>query len=237
MAGFLLSRPPRHWQITFQRTKSAGPFRHEPCRPAVWRPSLKNLFPKLALALSVAAAPMMLHAQAQDIAYGRLTINFDPTFIQNVQSIGISITDLNGNALVNNSLTMTSVGGSLDVTNGAGEVLHTGGIMLKIGSNVVRVENMVIDTTNSSTPEITGLYVINGKILGRIPVFTLSAPPGITVPLPVNAGTTSLNGIYINIAAATAMQLNTLIGGNAVPTGSNAGTETEYTVFVAPSIT
>ena len=192
---------------------------------------MKNLFAQVALALSVIAAPAMLHAQAQDVAYGRLTVNFSPGFLSSVNGAGITITDLSGNALQNGSSVFTGVGGALDVTSAAGELMHDGGFILTVGSNTVRMQNLVIDTTNLSSPVIIALSIVNGSVTGRVPLFTLLAPPGFVTPLPSTAGTVLLSGIFIYIAPAAASELNSLLGSNVIPAGLAAGTETQYSVF------
>ena len=177
------------------------------------------------------AAPAMLHAQAQDVAYGRLTVNFSSSFLNSASGAGITITDLSGSALANGSAVFTGVGGALDVNSAAGELMHDGGYILTVGSNTLRMQNLVIDTTNLSAPVITALTIVNGTVMGRIPLFTLLAPPGFVTPLPSTAGTVLLSGIFIYIAPAAASELNSLLGGNVISAGLAAGTETQYSVF------
>lgn len=189
------------------------------------------LLTKVALAVSTVLLPAALHAQSQDVAYGRLTVNFSSSFQSSVASVGISVTDLNGNALLNGSTTFTGVGGALDVTTAAGELLHSGGYILTFGSNRVELSSPVIDTTNTLSPMISVLVIVNGSVLRRMPLFTLSAPPGFVTPLLTSAGTVQLTGILLSVAPQMATELNGLLGANVIPSGLAAGTETQYSVF------
>lgn len=192
---------------------------------------MKMLLTKVALAVSLALLPAALHAQSQDVAYGRLTVNFSSSFQSSVAAVGISVTDLNGNALVNGSTTFTGVGGALDVTTAAGELLHTGGYLLTFGSNKVELSSPVIDTTSTSSPVISVLVIVNSHIVSRMPLFTLAAPPGFVTPLPTSAGTVQLAGVLLSVAPQMATELNGLLGANVIPAGLAAGTETQYSVF------
>lgn len=192
---------------------------------------MKMLLTKVALAASTMLVPAALQAQSQDVAYGRLTVNFSSSFQSAIAAAGISVTDLNGNALSSGSTTFTGVGGALDVTTAQGELLHSGGYLLTIGGNKVELANPVIDTTNTSSPVISVLVVVNGGVVSRIPLFTLSAPPGFVTPLPTSAGTVQLTGILLYVAPAMASELNGLLGANVIAPGLAAGTETQYSVF------
>ncbi len=133
---------------------------------------------------------------------------------------------------MNGSTTLTGVGGVLDLSSAVGELVHTGGLLLTMGSNTMRLQDLIIDTTNTSAPVISGLVIVNNVTVSRFPIFTLAAPPGFTVPLPSTAGTVQLSGINIAISPAMASQLNSFIGANVVPaSGVSAGTETQYSVF------
>lgn len=189
------------------------------------------LLTKVAFAVSTALLPAALHAQSQDVAYGRLTVSFSSSFQSSVGAAGISVTDLNGNALLNGSTTFTGVGGALDVTTAAGELLHSGGYILTVGSNKVELSSPVIDTTNTSSPVISVLVIVNGSMMSRMPLFTLSAPPGFITPLPTSAGTVQLTGILLYVAPQMATELNSLLGANVIAAGLAAGTETQYSVF------
>ncbi len=192
---------------------------------------MKMLLTKVALAVSTALLPLALHAQSQDVAYGRLTVNFSSSFVSSIAGAGISVTDLNGNALVNGSTTFTGVGGALDVTTAAGELLHSGGYLLTIGSNKVELSSPVIDTTNPNAPFITVLVVVNKAVVGRLPLFALIAPPGFIIPFPVNAGTVYLTGILLTLTPQIANELNGLLGANVITAGLSVGTESQYSVF------
>ena len=189
------------------------------------------LLTKVALAVSTVLVPAALHAQSQDVAYGRLTVNFSSDFQSSIAGIGISVTDLNGNALQNGSTVFTGVGGALDVTTAAGELLHTGGYLLTIGSNKVELSSPIIDTTNPSAPFITVLVVVNKTVIGRMALFALVAPPGFIIPFSTNAGTVYLTGILLTLAPQITNELNGLLGANVIQAGIPVGTESQYSVF------
>ena len=99
----------------------------------------------------------------------------------------------------------------------------------------MELSSPVIDTTNRTVPVITVLVVVNGAVVGRMPLFALVTPAGLSTPYPINAGTVQLTGIQLNLTSQIANELNALLGANVIPAGFPAGTESQYTVFAAPS--
>ncbi len=196
---------------------------------------MKLLLTKVALAVSVALLPVALHAQSQDVAYGRLTVNLSSNFLSSIGGIGISVTDLNGNALPSGTTTFRGVGGALDVTTARGELLHSGGYLVTIGNTMVELRSPVIDTTVASTPVISVLVIVNGSVVSRMPLFTMSMPSGFATPLATSAGTVQLTGIALSIAPQMAAELNAVLGQNLIPSGYAAGTESQYSVFSTDS--
>ena len=192
---------------------------------------MKTILTRITLALSTLALPAMMHAQAQDVAYGRLTVNFSSNFLNSISAAGITVTDLNGIALQSGTAIFAGVSGSLNPSSAAGELNFAGGYILGVNGNVVELSSPVIDTTNLSAPMVTVLVVVNGSVVGRIPLFTLAAPPGFSTPLATQAGTVLLSGIYVSVAPAMASELNGLLGGSVIAAGLSAGTETQYSVF------
>jgi len=66
--------------------------------------------------------------------------------------------------------------GALDLSSAAGDVFHSGGLSLT-GPVEVQLLNFVIDTT-ASPPELTGLVVVDGAVVDRLPLFELDIPIG-----------------------------------------------------------
>jgi hypothetical protein len=101
-------------------------------------------------------------------------------------------------------------GGGIDLETLKGEILHLGGLSLT-DENETKVEllDFVIDTTGlPNTPVLTGLVIVDGDLLARIPLFNLELT---TAPL-VKSGKLIIRNVNLTLTAEAATALNEVFG-------------------------
>jgi hypothetical protein len=195
------------------------------------KPLIGKAFIAVALATTSLATYAQTPSQTPSVDFGRTTIALNADFISSLQGLGASITDLKNNLLQNNSVTFKATGGAVDLTTSAGEVEHTGGLLVNAAGTIIRIQNFIIDTSNPTSPVITAQFIVSDHFVSRIPLFVVQPPPGFSLPLQTQAGVLQENGLILTLAPATASLLNTLFGAQVVPAGLNVGTANAYVVF------
>lgn len=145
----------------------------------MFKKSLVRMF-ALALVLPLAGA-MAFAQQTRTLNGGFTTVTLSSSFVSALNTLGVTTGTVNPSELEGGMVSFPVVGGALDLSSAAGNILHSGGLTLTAGSTVVTLQSFIIDTT--STPEITGLVSVNGKLVGRLPLFDIMLPPGFTTPL------------------------------------------------------
>jgi hypothetical protein len=195
---------------------------------------MKHVLAKFSVTALVTLASISLPAQTRTLVYGRTTVQFNSSFMQTLTGLGAVVTDLNQNSLKNGAVTFVVKEGSIDLQNAAGEVTHSGGYMISAGGAVLRIQNLVLDTTNGNAPVITGLYVVNDKLVGRLPIFSVQPPAGITLPLTPQTGIEQINGFGLTLAPAAATAINGVFGAQVLQAGTGIGTADVYTVLAVP---
>lgn len=123
------------------------------------------------------ASGTLTAAPTADFRIGVTTVTPDAGFLAAADSLGVSVAPISGRKLA-----FPITAGSIDLANAAGEILHSNGLVLKAGGTVVELRNFIIDTTGAS-PVLTGLVVANETTVGRLPLFDLGLPAGLTLPL------------------------------------------------------
>jgi hypothetical protein len=179
--------------------------------------------------------PSLVHAQSPSqtpsVDFGRTTVQLSSSFLSSIEGLGAVITDLHNHALQNNSFTLRATGGAIDLTTSAGEVQHSGGLLVNAAGTIVRIQNFTLDTSNPTNLVITADYIVNDHFASRIALFNVQPPPTLGLPLPVQSGVLQVNGLILTLAPATASTLNTLFGGQVVQAGTNIGTANLYLVL------
>jgi hypothetical protein len=170
-------------------------------------------------------------SQTPSVDFGRTTVQFSSNFASSLQGLGVVVTDLKNNPLQNNAITLRATGGAVDLTTSAGEVEHTGGLLFNASGTIIRVQNLVIDTSNPAAPVITAAFVVNDHFVTRLPVFNIQPPAGFTLPLQLQSGVFQENGLILTLAPATATALNNVFGAPVMQAGANIGTASAYVVF------
>jgi len=195
---------------------------------------MKRSLSKAVLLLALGCTPFV-HAQTPSqtpsVDYGRMTVQLNSTFVNAVQGLGAVITDLHGSPLQNNSFTFRAVAGALDLTTSAGEVEHTGGLLINADGPIIRIQNFTLDTSNPTSPVVTAEFIFNDRFIARMALFNVHPPAGLTLPFQLQAGVLQVNGLGLTLAPATASALNTVLGGQYVQAGTSIGSANTYVVF------
>src|SRR5271168_410636 len=195
---------------------------------------MKRSLSKATLLLALACTPLV-HAQTPSqtpsVDFGRTTVQLSSGFVNSIQGLGAVITDLHNNPLQNNSFTFRAVAGALDLTTSAGEVEHSGGLLINAAGSTARIQNFTLDTSNPTGPVITAEFIFNDHFVSRMPLFNVQPPAGISLPFQLQSGVLQVNGLGLTLASATATALNTLFGAQVVQAGTNIGSANTYVVF------
>jgi hypothetical protein len=196
---------------------------------------MKRSLSKAALLLTMACTPLIVRAQTPSqtpsVDFGRTTVQLGSSFLNSIQGLGAVITDLHNNPLQNNAITFRATAGALDLTTSAGEVEHTGGLLINAAGTILRIQNLTLDTSNPTAPVVTAEFIVNDHFVARMALFNVQPPAGLTLPFQLQAGVLQINGIGLTLAPATATAINTVLGGQYLQAGTPIGTANAYVVF------
>jgi hypothetical protein len=196
---------------------------------------MKRSLSKATLLFALACMPSLVHAQSPSqtpsVDFGRTTVQLSSSFLNSIEGLGAVITDIHNHALHDNSFTVRATGGAVDLTTSAGEIQHTGGLLVNAAGTIIRIQNLTLDTSNPTNLVITADYIVNDHFASRIALFNVQPPAGLTLPFQLQSGVLQVNGLVLTLAPATASTLNTIFGGQVVQAGTNIGTANAYVVF------
>jgi hypothetical protein len=151
---------------------------------------------------------------------GSTTVNLSTEFAGALGTLQISPSSAFPGRLVRTRATFPITTSTLDSGTLRGEISHAGGLILRRGSTVVRLESFVIDTTGPAGIVLTGLVSANGSVVGRIPLFDLTLPAGyFGDPTLIR-----LDGVGVTLRPEAATALNAVFGTSAFTPGFNIGT-------------
>jgi hypothetical protein len=187
-----------------------------------------NLSPRFLHAAPVFAVLLTLSttARAQNtvtIEAGRTTVALAESFVSALGSLGVTPGTVRPTDLKNGRVDFPITGGAFDLDTALGQVVHSGGLTLTAGSTEIRLESFIIDTTGS-TPLITGLVIADNKLIGRLPLFDLTLPKGITLPIKPAHNVFKVEGIGVTLTATAASALNGAFHTSALTGGVDIGT-------------
>jgi hypothetical protein len=178
------------------------------------------------LVLTLALACTMAFAQTVTVQSGVTQVKLSGELVNALTTLKIAPGTVNPTQLVNGTASFPITGGALDVNTANGEVAHSGGLTLSKASTIVRLQTFTIDTAGAS-PILTGLVVVNGSVLGRLPLFELQLPSGFTLPLnPVAGVRVNLNAVRVTLTQGAADALNSVFKTSAFAGGLRIGTAT-----------
>jgi len=156
--------------------------------------------------------------QTKTLFTGRTSVKLSSTFTGALSSLNVSVGRVFPTEVEGGTATFPVTGGAIDLDTAGGNILHSGGLTLKAGETKVALQSYIIDTTGK--PVITGLVVVNGKLIGRYPLFDVTLPAGFSLPLHLKENRLVLKGVGLTLDPWAAGALNGvfgLSGANAIP--------------------
>ena len=197
---------------------------------------MKNALRSLALvATSLCLSAGALHAQTQNVVYGRTTITLNPSFQQAAAGVA-TLTDLDSKPLINNQIVLKITAGAISTIAAQGELDHSGGIIVTGAGHVVRVQDFIIDSTNLLAPTLTAIMVTDGTYVGRQTLFNIQIPNTFVIPLvPVNSAVQE-TGLILTLAPTASALINRTLG-NVTQAGQSIGTADVLSVFSSSPLT
>lgn len=171
--------------------------------------------------------------QTKTVDSGLTTVQLSSTFVNALTSLKVTPGTVSPTRIYNGTADFPITGGAIDLDTAEGNILHSGGLTLTAGGITVKLQSFIIDTTGSS-PVITGLVSAQGKLVGRIPLFDLAVPSGITPLKPQYGFVLNLDGIPVTLDAQAATALNTVYDVTAFKGGLSIGTANVSAVLDVP---
>lgn len=162
-------------------------------------------------------------AQTRSILSGETRVSLSSGFVSALGTLNVTPGTIYPTRLSGTTVNFPVVGGAIDVNTAKGEILHRGGLTLSTSTKRVRLQAFTIDTTTGK-PFISGLVSVNGTLLGRLPLFDLTLPSTVTLPLKPSSGNLAISGVNVKLSAAAAQALNTVFGVSAFKGGFGVGT-------------
>jgi hypothetical protein len=168
-------------------------------------------------AVSVHAAPTLT------LRTGATSVALEPALVTALTTLGVTPDAIKPSVIRRGVIKFPIPEGRLDQANLKGEILHLGGLRLSTATKVVELTQYVIDTTGA-TPVLTGLVIVDGSVVGRLPLYNLSVP-AVTLPLPA-VRRVRLSGVELTLHPQAATALNGAFGVTAFAGGFKIGTGT-----------
>ncbi len=173
---------------------------------------MRFLVNKLALAVVVFATTSLLPAQQiRSVVGGRTAMQLNSSFVQSIQALGANFTDLGLGALQNGSISFPIATGTIDLNTVAGELQNKGGLVIAADGEQIELLDWTVDIT-SSQPTITALFLVNGSVIGRFPMFLVQPPVDLALPLQPQNGIIFIKQASLFLSPAGASTFNMLFG-------------------------
>jgi len=166
----------------------------------------------------VATAASLQAAPTVQPVNGSTSVELSADFINALGALGLTPGTVGRGSLRGTTARFPISGGAIDIGTLKVEIAHDGGLSLSTDGVVVRLFNFNIDTTGS-TPVLTGLVVVNGDFLGRLPLFDLELTEGPTQRLRF----LFLRNVNVTLSAVAADALNSIFGVTAFVEGFDIG--------------
>ena len=130
---------------------------------------LKNI---VVSSLVLAVSTFSAHAQTRTFRAGVTTVHLAEGFVSALASLHVTPSPLGNSELREGVIDFPILEGEFDPTDLKAEIIHSGGLRLAAGGTTVDLHHFIIDTTGAK-PVITGLIVLDGKVVGRVALFDL----------------------------------------------------------------
>jgi hypothetical protein len=168
-------------------------------------------------------------AQTATTETGVTKVTLDSGFVSAVTGLGLKVGGVGLTRVVHGTAAFPISGGAIDLKTAKAQIIHTGGLTLSVAGAssddepAVILESFIIDTTGA-TPVLTGLVVANGTLVGRLPLFNLQLPAGLTLPLKPEHSQLVLDGVGLTLTSGAAAALNSVFNVTALKGGITVGT-------------
>jgi hypothetical protein len=172
--------------------------------------------------------------KTETVNFGITTVKLSSTFTNALADLKVTPGTVAPTNLRNGVVDFPITGGAIDLDTAEGNILHSGGLTLEANGIQVRLQSFIIDTTGS-TPVITGLVVARNKLVGRLPLFDLAVPSGITPLHPRYGVVLELTGIPVSLDPTAASALNTVYSIHAFAGGLSIGTASVDAILASPN--
>ena len=172
---------------------------------------------------ALALAGTAFAQQTKVVESGQTTVVLSGDFLNALKTLIITPSVISPTQLNGTTVNFPITSGAVDLSTGAANIVHSGGLTLSSSTTVVSMENFIIDTV-SKPPVITGLVVTNGTLVGRINLFDIGAGP---LPLPLTLDQSvllNIPNVPLTLDAAAATALNQALKTNAFAAGFTIGT-------------
>ncbi len=166
----------------------------------------------LAMTFAIGAAAPAQAAPTVQVAGGATVVKLDLGFLDALESLNVELTAERPAWVFGRYGVFRIPAGALDAGTNAGDIFHTGGLGLTAGTTSVTLLNFIIDTTSlvgdAPRPILTGVVVVNGDTVGRVPLFDLAlnqAPR-------IKGRTISISNVDVTLSEEAAGALNAIFG-------------------------
>lgn len=194
---------------------------------------MRSLAPSICAVAMLSLVSINARAQRGVTAYsGATDVTLSSTFTGALASLDVKVGQVNPTMVSGATATFPITGGVIDLDTAVGNLVHSGGLTFEGGSTKVRLQSFIIDTTGS--PMITGIVVVNNKVVGRLPLFDLTLPAGFALPLKTHGNTLALKDVKVTLDAKAAAALNSVYSVSAFTAGFDIGTAS-VTAYVSSS--
>jgi len=191
---------------------------------------MKLRIAKFAIAALATLAPAALYAQADSIVFGQARVTFTPALMQVFAGVGGTVTDLSLRPLQDGTNLLPITQGVLDGRTSQGEVVFSGGYQITGSGATIRLQDLALDITGPTGGTVSGVFVVNGTILGRQPVFAVIGSFAQTTT--AQGQTALVNGLSVGLTPYFVDAINGAVGRPVFTAGTAVGTVNAYAVVV-----
>ena len=192
--------------------------------------TLKSLAQRIGMvALLCLVGTAVLAQDTKTLDSGLTAVKLSSTFTSALQSLNVTPGTVAPTRIRYGKAWFPVTGGAIDLDTAAGNILHSGGLTLTAGGITTTLQSFIIDTTGAA-PVLTGLVSVNGKLIGRVPLFNLALPSGFSVPLKPQGRFLELKGVGVTLTSQAAGALNSVYSVSAFAEGLDIGTADVFAV-------
>ncbi|MEM8768081.1 MAG: hypothetical protein AAGE43_11580 [Pseudomonadota bacterium] len=169
------------------------------------------------------AAPAQAAPTVQ-VAGGATVVKLDTGFLDALEMLNVDLSAQRPGWVFGRFGVFRIPAGALDAGTNAGDIFHTGGLGLTAGTTTVTLLNFIIDTTSlvadEPRPILTGIVVVNGDTVGRVPLFDLALNQAPSI----KGRKISISHVDVTLSEEAAGALNGIFGVDAFMAGLPIGT-------------